>query len=225
MSNITTIFSNIRTFALVAMTGASLLLAGCGGGGGGDDEEQQLQLTALSQPDLDGVVFGDNQDIQSRPDLQPGVGDFALTTGASPARAVSYYSFDVSDIPAGATIKSATLSLFARDTLGNPQGMMVLVRVDHVNYGANFPQTLLGATGLDFNFATINDIGTIGRKEIDATAQLQADIDAGRSTSQFRLRGAIATNADNITDMAFLTDGEDSFGTGEVPMLIIELEE
>lgn len=233
--------SMTRRVALAALIGSSLVLIGCSGGGKGDKDGKkkedpmpeppvvtpapQLEYTVDGDGDLDGVVFGDNAQVQSRTDLQPGVGDFSAQGATGTPRSVAYFSFDLPELPAGAQIKSATLSLYNRATQGDPQGMMVLVRVDHVNYGTLFPQTLLGAQGLDFNIATISDIGTLGRKNIDVTEQVQADVDAGRERSQYRLRGAIASNLDNVADIALLTDGEDSFGTGEVPMLIIELEE
>ncbi len=126
-------------------------------------------------------------------------------------------------MPAGAQIVSAKLSMYQNRSAGDPQSMMVLVRVDHVNYGLNFPQTFLGGNTLDFNFAQINDLASIGRKEIDVTAQLQDDLDDGRTRSQYRLRGAVRSNNDGIADAMVLTDAEDSEGTGELPMLIVEI--
>lgn len=240
MNTLNTILSNTRRLALGALLGSSFVLVGCGGGGMNNDRdddeiveeeivvtpEAQTQFTLLSTPDLDGIVFGDNLTVQGRPDLQPGVGDFQFTAGVTSGspRATAHYSFDLSSLPAGAQIKSATMSLFNRATLGDPQGMMILVRVDHVRYGNVFPNTHLGAQGLDFNFTTIADISALGRKDVDVKEQLQVDLDAGRSQSQYRLRGAIGSNLDSINDLALLTDGEDSQGSGELPMLIIELE-
>ena len=175
-------------------------------------------------PELDGVVADYDTASESLPTVPPHVGDGALIAGSGAPRAVGYYSFDVSELPADAVIRSATMRLYTVDTEGDPQGMMVLVRIDHVNYGSVFPQTALGATGLDFNFATISDIGTIGAHEIDVTEQLQADIDAGRQTSQYRLRGAIPTDSDAVTDLAELSDAEDTANSGLLPVLVIEIE-
>lgn len=239
MTTLNNILSNTRRLALGALLGSSLALVGCGGGGMHKEQEEEIveegvvvtplpetQFTVASTADLDGIVFGDNLSVQGRPDLQPGVGDFSYNgnVNSGAPRATSYYSFDLSALPEGARVKSAMLSLYSRDTLGDPQEMMVLVRVDHVNYGNVFPTTHGGAQGLDFNFATLADMNVLGRKDLDVKDQLQADLDAGRSTSQYRLRGAIASDLDNETDIALLTDGEDSFGTGELPLLIIEIE-
>ncbi len=229
---------HLRSLALLAFLCASLAFAACGGGGGDGDGDVEgdnndpgneppiTQVIVTSTPELDGVVAGDNATVQSRSDLQPAVGDFQFISGVTQGapRAVSYFSFDLTGVPAGRTVQSATLSLFNRAIQGDPKGMAVLIRIDHVNYGDVFPVATLGGVGLDFNFATINDIDVLGRKDIDVTTQVQSDLGSNRGRSQYRLRGAIASNLDNIADIALLTDGEDSQGSGELPMLIIELD-
>ena len=230
-----------RRLALIAFLCASLAFAACGGGGGGDDDNNGngnddpinedpinedpvvTTIQIVSTPELDGVVFGDNNGDTSRSDLQCAVGDGPFVTGAGSSVFVSYYSFDLTQIPAGATVQSATLSLFNRQIQGNPEAAMALVRVDHVNFGTLFPQVRLGATGLDFAFAQIDDLNVTGRKNLDATTQVLDDIADGRPRSQFRLRGAIASNNDNAADVMLLTDGEDSQGSGELPLLILQI--
>ena len=236
MFQLNTIFTYARSLTLTAALGASLLLTACGGGGGGgeddlvDENGQPLapvtEFTIVSTPELDGVIMGDNAQVEGRPDLKGGVGDFqflqAVSAGA--VRAHTVYSFDLSEIPAGATVVSARLSTFTESTLGDPEAMMALMRIDHVNYATNFPANFGAMQQLDINFATIADINTLGRKDIDVTQQVQADVDASRTRSQYRLRPAVESDFDPVTDMAFLTDGEDTAGTGELPMLIIEIE-
>ena len=105
-----------------------------------------------------------------------------------------------------------------------PQAAMALVRIDHVNFGVLFPQAPLGGTTLEFDFAQLADLNTVERKDVDVTAQVQADLDSGRSRSQFRLRGAVTSNNDDVADIMLLTDGEDSQGSGELPLLIVDVE-
>lgn len=244
MTTLNTIIKNARRLAFTALLGSSFALVGCGGGGadGGMDDDfandedivedagnndvTLQQVTLLSTPELDGVVVGDNQQVNGRSDIQPVVGDgqFTPTVNQGAVRFQAYYSFNLSSLPQGARIKSATMSLYSRDAQGDPAGAMVLVRVDHVNYGNTFPTTLNAGITLDANTAQIGELETIGRKDVDVTTQLQADLDAGRSTSQYRLRGAVASNFDSVPDVIVLTDAEDTQGTGELPMLIIELE-
>lgn len=207
-----------RNVALVLLASLALTLA-CG------SEDRETDFTLPSTSRLDGVAFGDNVSDGGRVDFQPTVGDdIFVDGGAGATRYVTYYSFDLGDVPAASVVISATLSLFLRDTLGDPKGMMVLARVDHVDFGTAFPKAPLDATGLDLNFAQISDLTTVGHREIDVTDQVQADLDDGAIRSQFRVRGAISTNNDDVSDVFFLTGAEDTFGTGEPPLLIIEIE-
>lgn len=225
MSPLMTLLPNARLIATAFAITTSLFLAGCGGGGGGADEDEQnapVQMTIVSTPELDGLAGIVGQSADTANDQPPAVGDFSASIGG---QIVGYYSFDVSQIPAGARIVSARLSLFSARTLGDPQAMMVHVKVDHVNYGGVFPQALIAGASLDFDFAQIQDLNVTGRKDIDVTAKLQDDLDSGRSTTQYRLRGAVGTNNDNQVDVVIFTDAEDTDGFGELPLLIVEYEE
>lgn len=230
MYNLSTTISFFRSLSLVALVSASVVLAGCGGGGGNDDDDdggqnvgQLVEMVVISTPELDGTVGLDPTNPQSRPDEQPGVGDGGFAPGEPRKTFQAFWSFDLSQIPAGARVRSARLSLYVRDTIGDPNTAIVLARMDHVNYGATFPLTLFPPV-LEFDFDQINDLATVGRRELDVTAQVQADVAAGRSRSQYRMRGAIDNNLDANFDAVLLTDGEDSQGSGELPMLILELE-
>lgn len=227
--------TNAPRYLAFALMCALLASTGCGGGGGDDDggggggggggpPPLPLTLDIISTPELDGVVFANGVSNEGRTDLQPTVGDGPFVVGSGSSVFQAYYSFDLTALPAGTTITSASLSLFLRDTLGNPDGMTVHIKVDHVNFGAIFPVTPLGGTTLAFDFARIEDAATPGRRDIDVVAQVQADLDAGRPRSQFRLRGAINSNNDGAADVAFFTDGDDSLGSGELPILSLEFE-
>lgn len=239
MTSIQSLIQNTRRLALAALLGSSLALAGCGGGGaeGGDDGNEedpiiedpivppvQTEYTIASTPELDGSARQNGVSNEGRSDVEPWVGDGPFVIGSGSNVFASFYSFDLSSLPAGARIRSATMSLYNRAILGDPQGMNVLVRVDHVRFGVIFPNAPLGGTTEQFNFAQLTDLNQLGRKNVDVTAQVQADLDAGRTRSQYRLRGAISTNNDPVADVMRLTDGEDSAGTGELPLLIIEIE-
>lgn len=244
MTSFKHLFQHTRHFAFAALLGSSLALVGCGGGGadGGHDDgneedpiiEDPIVVTPVPQitnvdlastPELDGVVFGNNLDQTARPDLAPHIGDFAFTNQTGGAqRLQAYFSYDLSSIPEGATIRSATLSVYVFQVVdGDPQGMMALVDVDHVAYQDQFPQNFTPIV-LDGLIGQLTDINTLGRKEVDVTAQLQADLDAGRSRSQYRVKGRLDSDFDNENDAVEFTDGEDSRGTGQLPLLRIEYE-
>ena len=227
MSFLDRLASFSRPFALALTLGASLSLAACGGGGGGgdgeDDEAPIRQISAAGIPDLDGLVYLHDGDEFSRPDEPPVVGDESFNPNTvGPTVAVGFYAFDVAALPADAEIVSATMRFYVMERSGDPQEMMVLMRVDHVNYGSVFPQTRFGSQMLDANFAQVEDLLTIGYRDVDVTEQLQADVEAGRSTSQYRLRGAINSDSDADADYLTLNDAEDNLGNERVPVLLIQ---
>lgn len=63
--------------------------------------------------------------------------------------------------------------------------------VDHIDT-STFEQLeppLFDGFTLESNIGTISDDRRLGFKALDVTAQVQADSDAGRATSSFRIRG------------------------------------
>lgn len=230
-----------RFLALLVLATAALSLAACGGGSGdgnndadgvndaGDDnnddnvDQQQTLFVITSTPELDGTTRGNGVSQEGRADVETAVGDGPFVVGEGSNRFQAYYSFDLSEIPANSTVTSATLSLFSRGTFGDPEAMMVQIIVDHVNFGTLFPQAPLGGTTLTFDIVRILDLNTQGRKDVDVTAQVQEDVDSIRTRSQYRLRGAITSNNDDVADVVLLTDGEDTGGAGELPLLIVEI--
>ncbi len=227
MNPLNTLRSMLRPLALTAAFSATLALAGCGGGGGGgeDGDEQQIviqQVTITSTPELDGVVFGSATTVQGRTDLAPHVGDFAFNAGQGPQRLQAIYSFDLSDLPEGAVIRSATLNVSVTDIIGEPVDLLSAVRLDHINFGTTFPQNF-GPIVLDGNVAVIQNMGVLGLKQANVTEQVQDDMDSNRTRSQYRFRGVSETNGDNVADAVEMSDGEGSTG-GQNPVLILEIE-
>ncbi|MDJ0975575.1 MAG: hypothetical protein QNJ98_14025 [Planctomycetota bacterium] len=225
MNPLSTLRSVLRPLALTAVFGASIALAGCGGGGGGEEEDDQVviqQVTIESTAELDGVVFGDNLDVNASSTLPPHVGDGPAQATGGAQRAHGIYSFDLSGLPAGAVIRSAKLRLAVDEVTNNPNAAMALVLVDHVNFGAIFPQSF-GMLTLDTGFAQITDIDVVGAKELDVTEQVQDDMDSNRTRSQYRLRGAVDSDFDDDSDLAKLSDA-DGTTASEPPALILEIE-
>lgn len=98
----------------------------------------------------------------------------------------SFFSFDISSIQG--TVVSATLRLYESGRQGYPFPFTYLA-LDHVNFGT------LAAGAADFagndltsNYATTTDYDTSEWKEFDVKTAVQADVNAVRTTSQFRVR-------------------------------------
>jgi hypothetical protein len=100
-----------------------------------------------------------------------------------------YMRFDLSSLPPGASIASATLVTYQDAVDGAPfdTGSVVL---DHVDLGPGLDKDDDGAAPLPGGllFATLSTSAAPGERAVDVTAAVQADLAGGRSTSDFRLR-------------------------------------
>lgn len=80
---------------------------------------------------------------------------------------------------------------------------------------------------LDFSTALTNNIGTISNnttvewKTLDVASYVQADLDAGRTSSQYRIRFTRNTDSDGVQDATFFESVENSGGTGNAPQLVV----
>ncbi|MDJ0974410.1 MAG: hypothetical protein QNJ98_08130 [Planctomycetota bacterium] len=216
----------MKTLTLALTLALSLPLAACGGGGGDEDPENQIvQETIESTGALDGLMTTNNQGVvNASPLAAPLVGDGPFQQGGPGSNVhVSLWSFDLSAIPSDAVITSATLRLRLSGG-ANDRQMPALIRMDHIRYGATFPQVPGQINTLDFDFAQITDLLTNGFRVIDVTAQVQDDVDEDRGRSQFRARGAIGTNNDDVADILVFTDADNEPDAARRPVLVIEYE-
>ena len=101
------------------------------------------------------------------------------------------YTFDLARITPGSTIEFARIFLFQQDVVGRPYAFLEEIVVDHIDTSsfAELDPSLFDDFTLESDFGTISEDRSLGLKVLDVTAQVQADIDAGRFTSSFRLRG------------------------------------
>ena len=133
--------------------------------------------------------------------------------GADNKAVRGFVSVNLNSIPAGANVTSAVLRFSASSDSGNPFGDFVTLTVDHVNVVTSF-----NATAFDGNVLTRNVVpfpalpadGTVQTRELDITAELKADLTAGRPISSFRFefKGAPTQDgqADFITILAIASD-------------------
>jgi hypothetical protein len=133
-----------------------------------------------------------------------------------------FVRFPLASIPAGATILSAKLRLYQSAVFGNPYGVLGDMLVDHVNIGAALDVTDLNAVALQSDIGTISTSPAIGFIDLDVKDQIEADLAAARTNSDFRLRHVLTTNGDFVADYVRINDAENHLGDGNVPYLIIE---
>lgn len=131
------------------------------------------------------------------------------------------FGFDVSSIQ-GRTIVSATLRIYQSDTpTGTPYTSLGSIVVDHVNFGSSMDSSDLTGGTLTSNIGTISNNTTLEWKTLDVASYVQADLTAGRTSSQYRTRFTTNTDSDGGQDMAFFEDAENTDGTGNTPQLVI----
>ncbi|HEY8371012.1 MAG TPA: DNRLRE domain-containing protein [Thermodesulfobacteriota bacterium] len=187
---------------IAVMAGAmtiALLAAGCGTA----DEGGVGSVSFGSVAALDGTVREDGAVDTSG---QPIVG------GAGGSLHRAFFSFDLSGLPAGATVRAATLSLYQGATVGNPFGpgpsssQMGDVVVDLVDFGAT-------PAGVEFETATVQpNVGTLstshaeGWRHLSVTEAVQDAVTSGRRYVQFRLRFSRDDTYDSTTDYTWFVD-------------------
>jgi hypothetical protein len=194
-----------------------LLCAACGGGGG-DDPDPPLELTILSNPDLDGLAINRLGLILGSEVAKPTAGDLPHPNGQQTYRA--FFSFDLAEIPAGASIVSAEFTVRQTNIQGDPFGLMQALIADHIEMGAVFTsqayaqftlETILDPGGTP---TVLSDTAGLGPRSMDVTTQVQNDLDAGRARSQFRVRGAVDDpDNDDVSDLVVFSDGADDAST------------
>jgi hypothetical protein len=199
----------------------------------GDETNNELQVnvqvvppsdvtvTLNSQAALDGFRANNNGGNNS---VDIRVGNGAMF--GSPAQELvirGFMSFDLSGIPAGATILSIELRFYQTQVNGNPYGKLGNPLLKHVDYGSS-----LNATDFDtpaFHSATLaphaspNEWYTITSNTI--ADWIEQDLAAGRNRLQMRLQFVTETDGDGSQDTVSFESGDNHFGTGNVPQITI----
>lgn len=205
---------------------AAVLLAGCGGGSGGGKPDTLVFTSSLgAEGGLEGTRDGPGNILEPTGGLD--VGDRegqAVPSQKGPVKA--YLSFDLSPIPANATITSAQLRLQLVNVLGTPVTAFGFLQADLINYGGTFPDSgswvgnnLLG------NLAIVASDDTPGTKTCSVT--FGVTFVRGQNLGRFQVRLRFANqdqNFDNQDTRLEFEDAENSLGTGAVPLLIVTYE-
>lgn len=112
-------------------------------------------------------------------------------------------SFDLATIPAGKIVKTARIRLFQSGVAGTPYQEHGAVILDHILTGGTLDPADFQNDALDPGFAILSADSLRGLRVANVFQQVQADLAAGRTISQFRLRFSIMDgDNDGISDNA-----------------------
>jgi hypothetical protein len=180
-----------------------------------------VTVTLYSQAALDGFRANNgggntSVDIRMGNGAMVGSPSFELVTRG-------FMSFDLSGIPAGASIQSIELRFFQTQLQGNPYGKLGNPLLKHVVYGSSLENADFDTPEL--HSATLAPHTSPGQwYTITSTIiadWINQDLVAGRTRFQMRLQFATETDGDGLQDSVSFESGDNHFGTGNLPQLTI----
>jgi hypothetical protein len=198
------------SYVMILRKGVALILflpVACGpgttgvGGGGGGTASDTLQIVedltgvvnTLGSAPVGGTVFAGDQD-ESTPGLQ--------TRGV--------LSFDLTTIPVGKTIRTAYLKVIQSAVEGAPLTDLGNLVLDHVDLGGVIDAADFSLPALSSGFAVLSDDPVNGRRLVNVFQRVKADLAAGRTVSQFRVRFSVKDgDNDGFQDLVKLNDVTD----------------
>jgi hypothetical protein len=195
------------------LSGAVLLLAGCGGSGPGGGGPTTVVLLTL--PADDGYITSDGLVVD---DSMIRAGDNAANESRR-----GFARFSLASVPSGATIVSAVLQLRQAGVTGDPYGSFGNVLVQHVDFGPAVDATDFNSALIGLTPGALSTDATLGTKTIDVTARVSADVVAGRAQSDFRFKFSSATTvtADGLSDSALFTEAGSIPGAPNAPQIVV----
>jgi hypothetical protein len=183
-------------------------------------EMEPVTLTLLSEGILDGYLLNDGTGSSSR-DILIGNGEVISTTGELVAR--GFMSFDLSDIPAGATIESAELRFYQKEIEGSPYQKLGNLVLEHVHYGTRFDESAYDTSALSTAVLQLESSPDAWYILSDHTIAdwIQDSLAAGLSRQQFRLQFSQETDGDGQEDWIAIEDGGSILGSPQAPRMIL----
>jgi len=158
-----------------------------------------------------------------RSSIGPGDNTAGIVAGRADTLADrGFVSFDLSTLPSKVTLEKATLRLYQARITHDPYSALGNLLVDHLNYGATLEAGDYNRAALSSSIGTISNNPTLEWKELEVTERVKNDLASGRTRSQYRLHFAIETLGGGASgDFAFFETGENYFGTGNLPQLVV----
>jgi pSer/pThr/pTyr-binding forkhead associated (FHA) protein len=177
-------------------------------------------VTFRSEGALDGYRLNDGSGSNAQ-DILVGNGDLVDPVGELVAR--GFVSFDLSSIPAGATVERAELRFYQKEIQGDPYSKLGNLLLEHVDYGASLDDGAYNTPAIES--AVLDQQRTPGAWYIlsDPTlaSWIQSNVQAGRSRFQLRLQFRQETDGDDLEDWIAIQAGGGILGSRDSPQLTI----
>ncbi|MGD8472692.1 MAG: FHA domain-containing protein [Anaerolineae bacterium] len=173
-----------------------------------------------SQMSLDGFRANNGQG-STEDEILVGNGEVVQPAGELIAR--GFMSFDISGIPAGATIDNVELRFYQSKVTGDPYGKLVGLVLEQVSYGSSLDDAAYNAPASDS--LSLNPLESSGQWYMVADAALvrwvQNDVATDQSQFQVRLRFSLETDGDGLEDWISIHPGGSFLGSSRAPVLVI----
>jgi hypothetical protein len=177
---------------------------------------EETTVSLMSQADLDGYVVAGQGSDNAR-GIRVGVA--SVQDDAQIYR--GFMSFDLTGIPSGAAIQSAKLSFFQAEVVGEPYLKLGTLFLKHVDYGATLDTGDFDGAAMDSMLLPIITSPGQWYTVTDSIAHwVESDLASGRTRSQMRLQ-FLHEESGSTSDLVGFESGNNYFGTGNLPRLII----
>ncbi len=173
-----------------------------------------------SDADLDGFRANNGQGSISE-EILVGNGEIVQPAGELVAR--GFLSFDVTGIPADATIESAELQFYQSEVTGDPYGKLGGLVLDLVSYGSSLDDSAYDAPAM--GSLPLSPLPAAGQWYMVSDATLlswvQNVVTSEQAYFQVRLRFSTETDDDGEEDWIAIQPGGSFLGSSKSPTLII----
>jgi hypothetical protein len=173
------------------ITGSLVAACSTSGNGVGPSNSARSDTVMVAAEETGFVQSGAGDPAFASPGTDIVVGDEAARDPLIDVR--GFVGFDLSSLPSGIHLKSATLVATQCAISGSPFSLGNVV-VDHVSYAVPFDTTVFAESAISTTIGTLSTDASLGPRSMSVTSSVANDISASRTSSQFRLR--MSGNAD-----------------------------
>lgn len=173
-----------------------------------------------SDPALDGFLLNDGTG-SNIDDIIVGNGRIVEPTGELVSR--GFMSFDLSDIPAGATVEGVELRFYQKMVQGEPYGKLGNLMLEHIDYGSGLDPSAYDLPVLDSAMLATLPLPSSWYVLSDPsiTSWVQGTLSEGQSRFQLRIRFSQETDGDGEEDWVSIEPGGGALSSPNAPTLAI----